>query len=698
MGAAKSSSLPLPGCDAAPGIRRAITERLSGEEFGGLTFDEQMARRYQVLDQLTAKYPRELEPQRLLIKWTWWYDQDRYPELMERYRREAEQHPNDPLALYFAGQVLGSPDAEQSIRYLERAKVEAPNFPWPALELAHTYLAGKTLNREKAAENIKTFFEACPTPESDTGAYFLLSRAGSRELQARVASILRARLAHETDPYKLRDYQVLWSLEFRTRPVQEHEQERKQVSEDLARLESIAFAKQKPNVGLLWIMRNGYKDAGSPPAKIAAIENRILGIPSHNDVALMIVEEHWRKSHPEPADQQDRPAWASYDAAWVEAVRDWQRRFPENHEAAHRLLFSTIKDEPGLTEQAGIAALDDYIADVTRYSEPDSGYYLSAAEFLVDHKWQAERALGFARTAQEIAARDQANEDALDKNVTAQGLKDRAEQRLREGQQLNGVLLRAALLTGRTEAAQSIRSAVEADPPKDPKLESGYWLNRARLAEFDRRRADALAYYQKALYSRAEPPKPFHGKLKDDLSEEAHTFWNRMGGTEAAWAVWSKPPANRLRELADGRWERPTKTMPSFELVDLAGKTWRLQNLEGKTVLINVWATWCGHCIAELPKLEKLYEQTKGNPEVQILTFNVDDDPGLALPFVKEHGYTFPVLPASDLVNRLLGSVGIPQNWIVDRSGVWRWTQMGYNAADSNWSQDIQQKVSSTRN
>jgi thiol-disulfide isomerase/thioredoxin len=86
--------------------------------------------------------------------------------------------------------------------------------------------------------------------------------------------------------------------------------------------------------------------------------------------------------------------------------------------------------------------------------------------------------------------------------------------------------------------------------------------------------------------------------------------------------------------------------MPAFEMGDLSGKTWRIKNLEGKAVLINVWATWCGPCQAELPKLEKLYQQMKDRSDFQILTFNIDSDLGLVAPFVKDKGFTFPVLPA----------------------------------------------------
>jgi thiol-disulfide isomerase/thioredoxin len=121
-----------------------------------------------------------------------------------------------------------------------------------------------------------------------------------------------------------------------------------------------------------------------------------------------------------------------------------------------------------------------------------------------------------------------------------------------------------------------------------------------------------------------------------------------------------------------------------------------LKDLAGKVVLINEWATWCGPCNEELPKLQKLYEQMKDRSDIQILTFNIDESLGLVAPFLKEKGYTFPVLPASSLVNNLQLNGSIPQNWIVDGKGNWLWTQIGYGAED-NYTQVMTQKLESAK-
>jgi len=155
--------------------------------------------------------------------------------------------------------------------------------------------------------------------------------------------------------------------------------------------------------------------------------------------------------------------------------------------------------------------------------------------------------------------------------------------------------------------------------------------------------------------------------------------------------VWSKTP--KAQELTEGYWEKPTRQLPEFELADLSGKTWRLKELRGKTVLINVWATWCGPCKVELPHIQKLYDRFKDSTDLQVLTLNFDEDLGVVEPFLKENGYRFPVLPAFGFVSNLLdSSVGIPQIWIVDSKGQWQWTQMGAGGL-GDWEDAVTNKL-----
>jgi len=81
-----------------------------------------------------------------------------------------------------------------------------------------------------------------------------------------------------------------------------------------------------------------------------------------------------------------------------------------------------------------------------------------------------------------------------------------------------------------------------------------------------------------------------------------------------------------------------------------------------------------------LPRLQKLIEAYKDRPEVQFLTLNMDENPGLIEPFLNEKKLVLTVLPAYSFVEDTLKVNGIPQNWIVDSSGVVKLKGVGYDA------------------
>lgn len=83
--------------------------------------------------------------------------------------------------------------------------------------------------------------------------------------------------------------------------------------------------------------------------------------------------------------------------------------------------------------------------------------------------------------------------------------------------------------------------------------------------------------------------------------------------------------AEKLEKIKE-KWEpiSPGKEVPDFSFVDIEGNPVKMSDLRGKLVYIDIWATWCGPCIAEHPYWDKMKEEYKDKP-VAFLTVSIDD-------------------------------------------------------------------------
>jgi hypothetical protein len=91
-----------------------------------------------------------------------------------------------------------------------------------------------------------------------------------------------------------------------------------------------------------------------------------------------------------------------------------------------------------------------------------------------------------------------------------------------------------------------------------------------------------------------------------------------------------------------------------------------------------------------LPRLQKLVEQYNNRSDVLFLSLNMDENPGLVEPFMREHKLTLTALPAYSYVTQTLKVNGIPQNWIVGADGVIRLKGAGYDSTEK-WEQGMKE-------
>jgi len=110
---------------------------------------------------------------------------------------------------------------------------------------------------------------------------------------------------------------------------------------------------------------------------------------------------------------------------------------------------------------------------------------------------------------------------------------------------------------------------------------------------------------------------------------------------------------------------------PDFTLQTTDRQTVTLSELKGQAVLVNIWATWCPPCRAEMPVIEKLYEEYKDRDFVVLgLNSTSQDNQANITPFIKEYNLTFPIL-LDELgeVSRTYQIHSLPTSFFINRDG-----------------------------
>jgi cytochrome c biogenesis protein CcmG/thiol:disulfide interchange protein DsbE len=103
-----------------------------------------------------------------------------------------------------------------------------------------------------------------------------------------------------------------------------------------------------------------------------------------------------------------------------------------------------------------------------------------------------------------------------------------------------------------------------------------------------------------------------------------------------------------------------------------------LSDLQGKVVVINVWASWCKPCEQEAPELQKFWEAYQAR-ELALIGVDYVDTPSGAMTYMKKFKITFPNAPdlQSAISSTLNRNMGVPETYFIDRAGVLKYVQVG---------------------
>lgn len=140
----------------------------------------------------------------------------------------------------------------------------------------------------------------------------------------------------------------------------------------------------------------------------------------------------------------------------------------------------------------------------------------------------------------------------------------------------------------------------------------------------------------------------------------------------SGWLVSSNMFASTTTDATVG--PRAGLNAPTFTLDTLSGESTALADHAGEVIIINMWATWCGPCRAEMPALQTFYDEHR-DQGLEILAVNntVNDGEASVQDFVDEFDLTFPILLDRDGdVTRQYQVRSLPATFVIDRSGVVR--------------------------
>lgn len=114
----------------------------------------------------------------------------------------------------------------------------------------------------------------------------------------------------------------------------------------------------------------------------------------------------------------------------------------------------------------------------------------------------------------------------------------------------------------------------------------------------------------------------------------------------------------------------PGVEAPDFEIQLTNGETFKLSDQRGKVVLLNIWATWCGPCVAEMPDIDRLAKDYED--DLVVIGVNCGEPEQTVVDFVEKNGYEYLFAADPDYLisGMLYPTQAIPYTVIIDSNGV----------------------------
>jgi len=159
-------------------------------------------------------------------------------------------------------------------------------------------------------------------------------------------------------------------------------------------------------------------------------------------------------------------------------------------------------------------------------------------------------------------------------------------------------------------------------------------------------------------------------------------------------ALWIFLSADKTGASTNGRIPAPQEGFlaPDFSLTTMSGETYSLSALRGNVVVVNLWASWCLPCRAEMPAIQRVYEKYKDAGLVVLAVNSTSQDNTASVDaFITELGLTFPVVMDYDgKVANLYRLSALPTTFFIGRDGVIRKVTPGGPMSEASLQATIQ--------
>ncbi len=114
--------------------------------------------------------------------------------------------------------------------------------------------------------------------------------------------------------------------------------------------------------------------------------------------------------------------------------------------------------------------------------------------------------------------------------------------------------------------------------------------------------------------------------------------------------------------------KRLVKADYNWNLISHENKKVNLSDYKDKIIFLNIWATWCPPCVAEMPSIQKLYDRYKDNKKIEFVILSSEKLPKIQA-FLKKHNYTFPVFTTENPAPKPFYTKSIPVTFVISKNG-----------------------------